>query len=94
MEERLAKLQERIIKHQLAFNRSKVGIDTQIMIDRKGRGAGQMVGKSPWLQSVHVVTDAPIGSMLDVTLTSAGPNSLGGALRTAPVLSAAEGVAA
>ena len=83
MEERLARLQERIIAHQLAFNRSKVGIDTQIMIDRKGRAPGQMVGKSPWLQSVHVGTDAPIGAMLDVTLTSAGPNSLGGALRTA-----------
>jgi tRNA-2-methylthio-N6-dimethylallyladenosine synthase len=83
MEERLAQLQERIIAHQLAFNRSKVGIDTQIMIDRKGRAPGQMVGKSPWLQSVHVDTDAPLGTTLDVTLTSAGPNSLGGALRTA-----------
>ena len=83
MEERLAKLQERIIAHQLAFNRSKVGTDTQILIDRQGRRPGQMVGKSPWLQSVHIETDAPIGAMLDVTLTSAGPNSLGGALRTA-----------
>ena len=83
MEERLARLQERIIAHQLAFNRSKVGIDTQIMIDRKGRAPGQMVGKSPWLQSVHVDSDAPIGAMLAVTLTSAGPNSLGGALRAA-----------
>jgi tRNA-2-methylthio-N6-dimethylallyladenosine synthase len=83
MEERLAQLQERIVAHQLAFNRSKVGIDTQILIDRKGRGPGQMVGKSPWLQSVHLETSAPIGAMLDVTLTSAGPNSLGGALRTA-----------
>ena len=83
MDERLARLQERIIAHQLAFNRSKVGIDTQIMIDRRGRAPGQMIGKSPWLQSVHVETGAPIGAMLDVTLTSAGPNSLGGALRTA-----------
>jgi tRNA-2-methylthio-N6-dimethylallyladenosine synthase len=82
MEERLAQLQERIIAHQLAFNRSKVGCDTQIMIDRKGRASGQMIGKTPWFQSVHVDSDAAIGSMLDVTLTSAGPNSLGGALRT------------
>jgi tRNA-2-methylthio-N6-dimethylallyladenosine synthase len=83
MDERLEKLQQRITEHQLAFNRSKVGSDTQIMIDRKGRASGQMVGKTPWLQSVHVEADAPIGAMLDVTLTSAGPNSLGGALRTA-----------
>jgi tRNA-2-methylthio-N6-dimethylallyladenosine synthase len=80
MEERLARLQERISAHSLAFNRSKVGVGTQILIDRKGRAPGQMVGKSPWLQSVHVETDAEIGAMLDVTLTSAGPNSLGGAL--------------
>jgi tRNA-2-methylthio-N6-dimethylallyladenosine synthase len=72
MDERLARLQQRIVAHALAFNRSKVGADTQILIDRTGRGAGQMVGKSPWL-----------GAMLDVTLTSAGPNSLGGALRAA-----------
>jgi tRNA-2-methylthio-N6-dimethylallyladenosine synthase len=81
MEERLSRLQERIIAHQLAFNRSKLGCDTLIMIDRKGRAPGQMIGKTPWLQSVHVETDCAIGSMLDVTLTSAGPNSLGGALR-------------
>ena len=83
MDQRLARLQDRIIKNQLAFNRSKVGVHTRILIDRKGRGAGQMVGKSPWLQSVHVATAAPVGTMLDVILTSAGPNSLGGALRTA-----------
>jgi tRNA-2-methylthio-N6-dimethylallyladenosine synthase len=42
-----------------------------------------MIGKSPWLQSVFVETDAAIGAMLDITLTSALPNSLGGALRNA-----------
>ncbi len=82
-DERLQLLQERIAQHSLAFNRSCVGRDTRILIDRKGRQPGQMIGKSPWLQSVHVATDAPVGAMLDVTLTSAGPNSLGGALRTA-----------
>ena len=83
MDQRLATLQDRIIAHSLAFNRSKVGADTQILLDRKGRIPGQMIGKSPWLQSVHVATDATVGTMLDVTLTSAGPNSLGGALSTA-----------
>ena len=41
-----------------------------------------MIGNSPWLQSVHVETDARIGDMLDVTLTSAGPNSLGATLQS------------
>ena len=81
MDQRLQQLQERITAHALAFNRSCLGRDTRILIDRKGRNPGQMVGKSPWLQSVHVDTDASIGTMLEVTLTSAGPNSLGGALR-------------
>ena len=35
-----------------------------------------MIGKSPWLQSVFVETDAAIGDMLDVTVTQAFANSL------------------
>ena len=81
MDERLQRLQHRITENQLAFNRSTVGRDTRIMIDRKGRRPGQMIGKSPWLQSVHVETEVAIGTMVDVTLVSAGPNSLAGALR-------------
>ena len=61
MDDRLQRLQARINEHQLAFNRSKVGVDTQVLIERKGRRAGQMIGSSPWLQSVHVETDAPAG---------------------------------
>ena len=37
LDERLYRLQERINAHQLAFNRSKVGCDTQILIERKGK---------------------------------------------------------
>jgi tRNA-2-methylthio-N6-dimethylallyladenosine synthase len=81
MEERLQRLQERINAHQLAFNRSKVGVNTQILIERKGKHPGQMIGRSPWLQSVHVQTDARAGHMVDVTLLSAGPNSMAGAVR-------------
>jgi tRNA-2-methylthio-N6-dimethylallyladenosine synthase len=40
-----------------------------------------MIGRSPWLQSVHVETGARPGEMLDVTLVAAGPNSLTGAVR-------------
>jgi tRNA-2-methylthio-N6-dimethylallyladenosine synthase len=83
MDERLQRLQARLAEHSLAFNRACIGRETSILIDRKGRQPGQMVGKSPWLQSVHVSSDAKIGEMIDVTLTSAGPNSLGGALREA-----------
>ena len=81
MDERLQRLQERINAHQLAFNRSKVGVETQVLIERKGKLAGQMVGRSPWLQSVHVETSAEPGTIMDVTLVAAGPNSMAGAVR-------------
>jgi len=81
MEDRLRRLHERINTHQLAFNCSKVGVDTQILIERAGRRDGQMIGKSPWLQSVHVDTAARPGEILDVTLVSAGPQSMAGAVR-------------
>jgi tRNA-2-methylthio-N6-dimethylallyladenosine synthase len=81
MDDRLQRLQARITENQLAFNWSKVGVDTQILIERKGRRDGQMIGRSPWLQSVHVETDAVAGDILDVTLVAAGPNSMTGAAR-------------
>jgi tRNA-2-methylthio-N6-dimethylallyladenosine synthase len=81
MDDRLRRLHERINSHQLAFNRSKVGTNTEVLIERKGRHDGQMIGRSPWLQSVHVETDAKPGDFLDVTLVSAGPNSMTGAER-------------
>jgi tRNA-2-methylthio-N6-dimethylallyladenosine synthase len=81
MDDRLQRLQERINAHQLAFNRSKVGTETQILIERSGRHSGQMIGKSPWLQSVHVAAAAQPGDIVDVTIIEAGPRSLAGAVR-------------
>ena len=80
MDERLQRLQARIIANQVAFNAASIGKETDILIDRKGRFPGQMIGKSPYLQSVHVHTDAAIGEMVRVQLTTAGPNSLSGSL--------------
>ena len=81
MDERLRRLQERINVHQLAFNRSKVGTSTQVLIERKGKLDGQMIGRSPWLQSVHVDTHAQAGDLVEVALVAAGPNSMTGAVR-------------
>jgi tRNA-2-methylthio-N6-dimethylallyladenosine synthase len=81
MEERLQRLTERINTHRLAFNRSTVGIETQVLIERPGKLPGQMIGRSPWLQSVHVQTAAHPGDIVDVTLVAAGPNSMTGAVR-------------
>ena len=94
MGERLQRLQERISAQSLAFNRTKVGVNTQILIERKGRRDGQMIGRSPWLQSVHIETSAQPGELVDVTLVAAGPNSMAGSVRAKHVLSEVEGVAA
>ena len=83
MDERLQRLQQRLAEHSTAFNRSCIGKAARVLIEKPGRKPGQMIGKSPWLQSVHLETDAAIGDIIDVTLVSAGPNSMAGALRTA-----------
>ena len=80
MEDRLQRLQAKLTEHSVAFNRSCVGRDMTVLIDRKGRKPGQMIGKSPWLQSVFVETSAGIGDMVDVHIDQALPNSLGGSL--------------
>ena len=81
MDERLQRLQALINEQQHAFNRATLGAKTRILIDRKGKLPGQMLGKSPWLQSVHLQTDAAIGTMIDVEITAAGPNSVSAAKR-------------
>jgi tRNA-2-methylthio-N6-dimethylallyladenosine synthase len=82
MNDRLQRLQDRINLYRLAFNRARVGIETEVLIERRGKHDGQMIGRTPWLQSVHVRTGAAPGSILDVTLVAAGPNSMEGAVRT------------
>jgi tRNA-2-methylthio-N6-dimethylallyladenosine synthase len=78
MDERLHRLQTLLGGQQLAFNRASVGKRMSILLERPGRRPGQKVGKTPWLQSVHVETSAAIGDLIDVEMLSAGPNSLAG----------------
>ena len=81
MDERLQRLQAQVTADQLAFNQASVGRRCSVLIERPGRKPGQLVGKSPWLQSVHVhVEGHRIGDMIDVDIISAGPNSLAGEL--------------
>jgi tRNA-2-methylthio-N6-dimethylallyladenosine synthase len=78
MDERLQRLQALLNRQQLAFNQASVGRRTSVLIERRGKKPGQMIGKSPWLQSVHLDTEAGIGDMVDVEIVSAGPNSVAG----------------
>ncbi len=78
-DDRLQRLQARLNAQQEAFNRASIGRRTEVLIERRGRKPGQMLGKSPWLQSVHFETDARIGEIVPVEIVAAGPNSLAGA---------------
>ena len=81
MDERLQRLQASLNRDQATFNRATVGRRCDVLIERKGKLSGQWLGKSPWLTSVHLVTDATIGDIVDVEIISAGPNSVAGTAR-------------
>ena len=81
MDERLQRLQAALNRDQAAFNAATVGRLCDVLIERRGKLPGQMLGKSPWLNSVHLVTDATIGDILSIEIVSAGPNSVAGAAR-------------
>ncbi|MDP8994950.1 MAG: tRNA (N6-isopentenyl adenosine(37)-C2)-methylthiotransferase MiaB [Pseudomonadota bacterium] len=76
-DERLQRLQALLNAQQLAFNRATIGKRTSVLLERDGKRPGQRVGKSPWLQSVHLETEAAIGDIVEVEIVAAGPNSLG-----------------
>ena len=76
---RLGELQAELVAQQRDFNASRVGMIVPVLFEKPGRHEGQTIGRSPWLQSVHVDT-APdaIGRILDVEIVSAATNSLSG----------------
>ena len=78
---RLSQLQSVITRHQTAFNSAQVGMIMPVLFDRRGRRPGQLIGRSPYLQSVHAQLDSSwLGKTLEVEIASAGPNSLAGVI--------------
>ena len=79
MDERLQRLQTQIVADQTAFNRNTVGKSCDVLLERPGKFDGQLIGKSPWLQSVHVLApNLSIGNIVSVQITDSGPLSLKG----------------
>ena len=79
MDERLQRLQAQIVADQTAFNDRTVGRTTDVLLERPGKFDGQLIGKSPWLQSVHVLApNLSIGDIVTVQITDSGPLSLKG----------------
>lgn len=80
---RLYALQELLQSQHVAFNSGMIGKTIPVLFEGLGRKQGQLYGRTPWLQSVHV--DAPerlMGHVLDVEITAGGLNSLVGTVVT------------
>jgi tRNA-2-methylthio-N6-dimethylallyladenosine synthase len=86
--ERLARLQAAINRHAAAFNGRCVGATFDVLMEKTGREAGQLVGRSPYLQPVHVMAQSLIGAMVPVTITGTVANSLFGTLAVTPRIDA------
>ncbi len=79
---RLTKLQTLLDEQTAAFNESCVGRTIPVLFERAGRKAGQLVGRSPYLQAVHADADQDlIGQIRAVEIVSNGSFSLAGVIR-------------
>ena len=78
---RLARLQELLAVQAAEFNLAAVGRQMPVLLDRPGRHPGQLVGRSPYLQAVHLDAGPHvIGDLVDVAIIEQHPHSLGGRL--------------
>ncbi|MCC6716609.1 MAG: tRNA (N6-isopentenyl adenosine(37)-C2)-methylthiotransferase MiaB [Acetobacteraceae bacterium] len=78
---RLQELQALLRDQQAAFNADCVGRTAPVLFTHTGRHPGQVVGRSPWLQPVHVIGPTSlIGQELMVKITTTHTNSLSGTL--------------
>ena len=76
-DERLARLLAAVAEGSLAFNRTTIGRRCTILLERPGRKPGQLIGKTPWLQSAVVsIPGAAIGDLVEVDIVDAHPNSV------------------
>ncbi|OYU18603.1 MAG: tRNA (N6-isopentenyl adenosine(37)-C2)-methylthiotransferase MiaB [Rhodobacteraceae bacterium PARR1] len=74
---RLQELQALITQQQRAAQEAMVGREVSVLIEKTGRMAGQMVGKSDHLHAVHVTdSNAQVGDLIRVRITATASNSL------------------
>jgi tRNA-2-methylthio-N6-dimethylallyladenosine synthase len=84
-DERLQIFQAQINQQQLDYNQSCVGKVMPVLFDRKSKREGQIIGRSPYMQSVHIHDPQGVylGKTADIRITEAQPNSLAGELVSA-----------
>ncbi len=77
--ERLDILQDLIFSYQKEFNQSCVGSIQPILFENKGRHSGQLIGRTPYMQNVHVKADETLlNKIVEVKIKGASANSLSG----------------
>ena len=77
--ERLDILQTLLFSYQEAFNKSCVGKVMPVLFEQKGRHKGQLIGRTPYMQNLHIETESDnINKIIDVEVTEATTNSLSG----------------
>ncbi|MGO9006918.1 MAG: tRNA (N6-isopentenyl adenosine(37)-C2)-methylthiotransferase MiaB [Beijerinckiaceae bacterium] len=82
--ERLVRLQALVETQRQAFNRKMIGATCEVLFEKAGRHPGQIAGKSPYFQAVHVEAPAHfIGEIRPVEIIATGSNSLFGRLHAA-----------
>ena len=85
--ERLIRLQALLENQRLAFNRACIGRTLPVLFDKPGRRAGEVAGRSPYLQLVEVELGerrAPkLGDIQDVSITGLGKAGLAGVIKAA-----------
>ena len=77
--QRLHALQALILEQTASFNSQCLGRKLSVLAEKPGRYEGQLIGRSPYLQSVHF--EAPlekIGQICEIEIEAVGPNSLSG----------------
>jgi tRNA-2-methylthio-N6-dimethylallyladenosine synthase len=80
-DERLQRLQAEIDRHQAAFMTRCEDAIFEVLFEKPGKKAGQIVGRSPYLQPVQVMAPSSmIGEIARVRIAAAGTNSLFGEL--------------
>ena len=77
--ERLQRLQTALLEQQKAFNQACVGLALPVLVEKPGRNPGQVIGRSPYLQSVHLdIETEALGQIVNAQILAVGPNSLSG----------------
>ena len=78
-QQRLDILQDLLSSYQLKFNEETIGKTMPVLFEFKGRHSGQLVGRTPYMQNVHVnIGKEYLNRIVDIKITEATVNSLTG----------------